>query len=118
MVFTHHHRSAEAWGTLGHAMISAGFRVLDVFPVRSEGQSGFHSYGGSIKWDSVMGLPPRPDAAVPGDDRPGDFGRGLFSSGHGRGVGRQARPRRAEEGFIRRAGRRRGFPERLRRPSG
>ncbi len=55
MVFTHHHRSAEAWGTLGHAMISAGFRVLDVFPVRSEGQSGFHSYGGSIKWDSVMG---------------------------------------------------------------
>jgi adenine-specific DNA methylase len=54
MLFTYHHRSAEAWETLGRAIIPAGFRVLDVFPVRSEGRSGFHSYGGSIKWDSVL----------------------------------------------------------------
>ncbi len=54
MVFTYHHRSSEAWATLGRAIIPAGFRVLNVFPVRSEGRSGFHSYGGSIKWDSVL----------------------------------------------------------------
>jgi adenine-specific DNA methylase len=54
MLFTYHHRSAEAWKTLGRAIIPAGFEVLDVFPVRSEGRSGFHSYGGSIKWDSVL----------------------------------------------------------------
>ena len=54
MLFTYHHRSADAWETLGKAIIPAGFQVLDVFPVRSEGRSGFHSYGGSIKWDSVL----------------------------------------------------------------
>jgi adenine-specific DNA methylase len=54
MVFTYHHRSPEAWAPLGQALLQSGFRVLRVFPVRSEGRSGFHSYGGSIKWDSVL----------------------------------------------------------------
>lgn len=54
MVFTYHHRAPEAWATLGRSFVSAGFRVVDVFPVRSEGRSGFHSYSGSIKWDSVL----------------------------------------------------------------
>jgi adenine-specific DNA methylase len=54
MVFTYHHRSPEAWAPLGQALLQTGFRVLRVFPVRSEGRSGFHSFGGSIKWDSVL----------------------------------------------------------------
>jgi hypothetical protein len=54
MIFTYHHRSPQAWAPLGQALLHTGFRVLQVFPVRSEGRSGFHSYGGSIKWDSVL----------------------------------------------------------------
>ncbi len=54
LVFTFHHRSDEAWARLGGALLAAGFSVEKVFPVRSEGRSGFHSYQGSIKWDSVF----------------------------------------------------------------
>lgn len=54
LVFTFHHRSTEAWGCLGRGLLVSGFRVQRVFPVRSEGQSGFHSFEGSIKWDSVF----------------------------------------------------------------
>lgn len=54
MIFTYHHRSPEAWASVGAALLTAGFRVEDVFPVRSEGKSGLHSYAGSIKWDSVL----------------------------------------------------------------
>ena len=66
MIFTYHHRSPEAWAALGQALLQAGFRVLRVFPVRSEGRSGFHSYGGSIKWDSVL-LCRREEAVTLGD---------------------------------------------------
>lgn len=54
LVFTFHHRSDAAWARLGRALLTAGFCVQKVFPVRSEGQSGFHTYEGSIKWDSVF----------------------------------------------------------------
>ena len=54
LVFTFHHRSDAAWARLGGALLTARFSVEKVFPVRSEGQSGFHSYQGSIKWDSVF----------------------------------------------------------------
>jgi adenine-specific DNA methylase len=54
LVFTFHHRCADAWACLGEALLRAGFSVEKVFPVRSEGRSGFHSYEGSIKWDSVF----------------------------------------------------------------
>jgi len=54
LIFTFHHRSDIAWVCLGTALLSAKFSVCTVFPVRSEGQSGFHSYEGSLKWDSVF----------------------------------------------------------------
>jgi putative DNA methylase len=61
MVFTFHHRSVDAWEVLAGALWEAGFKVTNVFPVRSEGKSGFHSTSGTIKWDSVMVCRPRGD---------------------------------------------------------
>ena len=54
MVFTFHHRDLEAWAALAKALLGAGFLVTNVFPLRSEGNSGFHSTSGTIKWDSVL----------------------------------------------------------------
>lgn len=54
MVFTYHHGDASAWKALGAALLKSSFRVMKVLPVRSEGQSAFHSYGGSLKWDAVL----------------------------------------------------------------
>ncbi len=70
IVFTYHHRKARAWEALARALISAGFLITNVFPMKSEGRSGFHSDGGSLKWDSVitcrklgtLGLGPRKHA--------------------------------------------------------
>ena len=59
MVFTYHHRHVEAWDALARALLSAGFVVTNVFPVRSEGKSGFHSTAGTIKWDSVVVCRPK-----------------------------------------------------------
>jgi adenine-specific DNA methylase len=54
LVFTFHHKSADAWESLGTALLTTGFAIDEVVPVRSEGQSGFHSYEGTIKWDSIF----------------------------------------------------------------
>ncbi|MEX2140821.1 MAG: hypothetical protein WD894_16275 [Pirellulales bacterium] len=54
LAFTFHHRTDKAWACLGYGLLLAGFQVETVFPIRSEGRSGFHSYEGSIKWDSVF----------------------------------------------------------------
>ncbi len=54
LAFTYHHRTAAAWACLGTCLLRSGFRVREVFPVRSEGRSGLHSYEGTIKWDSVF----------------------------------------------------------------
>lgn len=54
MIFTFHHRSEAAWRALGNALIHAHFRVTNVFPIRSEGTSQFHSSAGNLKWDAVF----------------------------------------------------------------
>jgi adenine-specific DNA methylase len=54
MVFTFHHRTEAAWSALGDALIGADFMVTNVFPVRSEGTSQFHSSEGNLKWDAVF----------------------------------------------------------------
>jgi adenine-specific DNA methylase len=54
MVFTFHHRRLQAWISLGKALRNSGFYPTNIFPVRSEGNSGFHSTEGTIKWDSVI----------------------------------------------------------------
>ncbi|MCK4456319.1 MAG: DUF1156 domain-containing protein [Thermoplasmata archaeon] len=54
MVFTYHHKKRKAWLALGHSLIRSGFKIVNVFPLRSEGKSGFHSHSGNIKWDCVF----------------------------------------------------------------
>lgn len=52
--FTFHHRESKAWISLASALFEAGFTVTNVFPVRSEGSSQFHSAQGNLKWDAVF----------------------------------------------------------------
>ena len=54
LVFTYHHNNSMAWAALAKALLTSGFHVTNVFPVRSEGQSRFHSDDGNIKWDEVI----------------------------------------------------------------
>jgi adenine-specific DNA methylase len=62
--FTFHHGNNSAWAALGSALFVAGFKVTNVFPVRSEGQSRFHSAAGNLKWDVVFCCRKRPDGEV------------------------------------------------------
>lgn len=77
LVFTFHHRSADAWEGLGTALLDAGFVIDEVVPVRSEGQSGFHSYEGTIKWDSIFFCRPmsQTKATAPSPRAPADAAR-------------------------------------------
>jgi adenine-specific DNA methylase len=59
MVFTFHHRDVNAWEALAKALWDGGFKITNIFPVRSEGKSGFHSTSGTIKWDVVLTCRPR-----------------------------------------------------------
>ncbi len=68
LIFTFHHLDAAAWVPLVQALCSAPFVVQKVFPVRSEGQSQFHSSIGTVKWDVVLVCrkgPPGPDDIAP-----------------------------------------------------
>lgn len=56
MVFSYHHNKREAWEAMGFAIKSAGFVITNVFPIRSEGNSAYHSSEMSIKWDSILVL--------------------------------------------------------------
>lgn len=69
-IFTFHHLDAQAWAPVVLALREGGLRVVNVFPVRSEGRSAFHSSDGSIKWDAVLvcrkGIAPTPAALCSG----------------------------------------------------
>lgn len=54
LVFTFHHKDWRAWVSIASSLISGGFEVVNVFPLLSEGKSGFHSAPGNIKWDCVL----------------------------------------------------------------
>jgi hypothetical protein len=54
LIFTFHHNDPRAWAALAEAVLGAGFQVTNTFPVRSEGQSQFHSDEGNLKWDEVL----------------------------------------------------------------
>lgn len=54
LVFTYHHNDLSAWEALAIALCDSGFRITNVFPIRSEGQSRFHSAKGNLKWDAVF----------------------------------------------------------------
>jgi putative DNA methylase len=53
-IFTYHHLDTAAWVPLAQALLDARFVVTNVFPVRSEGRSKFHSTEGTAKWDAVF----------------------------------------------------------------
>lgn len=54
MLFSYHHNKEEAWTALGNAIKESNFIVSNVLPIRSEGQSAYHSSDNSIKWDSII----------------------------------------------------------------
>jgi putative DNA methylase len=54
LIFTYHHLDAVAWIPLAQALLDARFVITNVFPVRSEGRSKFHSTEGTAKWDAVF----------------------------------------------------------------
>ena len=54
MALTFHHKREESWLALYEALTQAGFMIVQVVPVRSEGRSGFHSSPGNLKWDAVL----------------------------------------------------------------
>lgn len=53
-IFTFHHKDWLAWSALGSALLKSRFKISNIFPVRSEGQSQFHSASGNLKWDVVF----------------------------------------------------------------
>ena len=55
LVFTFHHRRAEAWGAVLSAVTGAGFRVVATYPVRGENRLSVHIDGQrAIQLDSVV----------------------------------------------------------------
>lgn len=54
MVFSYSHNDIDAWLGLGFALARGGLEVTNIFPVRSEGQSQFHSAERNLKWDIVF----------------------------------------------------------------
>jgi adenine-specific DNA methylase len=63
MALTFHHKRREPWSALVEALNQAGFTVIQLVPLRSEGRSGFHSAPGNLKWDAVLVC--RPSASGP-----------------------------------------------------
>jgi adenine-specific DNA methylase len=51
MTFTFHHKDTWAWKSVLSAILDAGFYVVAVYPVQSEGRTGFHSNVGNIRYD-------------------------------------------------------------------
>lgn len=55
MVFTFHHRKAQAWSALLAAVLEAGFAVTAVFPVHAETSVSMHIKGkDAIEYDAVV----------------------------------------------------------------
>lgn len=71
LIFTFHHRKIAAWMVLLQALRAADLEIVAVFPVRSEGKSGFHSSEGNIKWDAVLVC--RSIHGVINEDEPDNF---------------------------------------------
>jgi adenine-specific DNA methylase len=54
MVFSYHHNKENAWKAIAEALKENNFYISNIFPVRSEGQSAYHSNTQTIKWDSIL----------------------------------------------------------------
>ncbi|MEK3899201.1 DNA methyltransferase [Paenibacillus sp. FSL R7-0179] len=54
MIFSYHHNKELAWLAMGKAIKKAEFEITNIIPIRSEGNSGYHTNENSIKWDSII----------------------------------------------------------------
>lgn len=54
LTFTYHATEREAWEAIGIALDYADLRVTSLWPIRSDGNMGHHSYPGSSEWDVVV----------------------------------------------------------------
>lgn len=54
ITFTYHSTNPEAWAAVGEAIDTADLRVTALWPVRSDGHMGHHSYAGNSEWDLVV----------------------------------------------------------------
>ena len=54
LVFSYQHRTPEAWESLGHALATAGWRPIQVFPMLGNSAAGLHPQDGTISWDAVV----------------------------------------------------------------
>ncbi len=54
IVFTYHSSREAAWKAIGVALDEAKLRVTSIWPIRSDGHMGHHSYPGNCEWDVVV----------------------------------------------------------------
>lgn len=54
IAFTYHSQKSGAWEAVGIALDVAQLRVTALWPVRSDGHMGHHSYPGNCEWDVVV----------------------------------------------------------------
>lgn len=54
VVFTYHGTEPDAWKAVGIALDRARLRITALWPVRSDGHMGHHSYPGNSEWDVVV----------------------------------------------------------------
>lgn len=54
IAFTYHSSNPIAWRAIGLALDEAKLRVTALWPVRSDGHMGHHSYPGNCEWDVIV----------------------------------------------------------------
>ena len=54
LAFTYHSSNPAAWQAIGLALDEAKLRVTALWPVRSDGHMGHHSYPGNCEWDAIV----------------------------------------------------------------
>lgn len=64
IVFTYHSSKETAWQAIGIALDEAKLRVTGLWPVRSDGHMGHHSYPGNCEWDVVVVCRPLDETIV------------------------------------------------------
>lgn len=58
MIFTFQHATAPVWHAIASALRHAGFRAVNVFPLKGDGDKGLHHHAASSTWDAVFVLCP------------------------------------------------------------
>ena len=64
IVFTYHSSKETAWQAIGVALDEAKLRITGLWPVRSDGHMGHHSYPGNCEWDVIVVCRPLDETVV------------------------------------------------------